>query len=46
MDSKIKLTLSVDEQLLRKYKKYCKEQGLVISRRVEKFIENELERVW
>lgn len=45
MSLKVKLTLSVDEQLLRKYKKYCKEQGLVISRRVEKFIENELERV-
>jgi hypothetical protein len=40
---KIKLTLSIDKNLLEKYKKYCKKEGLIISRQVEKFIEKKLE---
>lgn len=35
---KTKLTLSVDKQLLEEYKNYCKQEGIIISRQVEKFM--------
>lgn len=41
---KVKLTLSINKHLLEKYKKYCKTEGLVISRQIEKFIESELRK--
>jgi len=38
----IKLTLSVNEKVLKKFKEYCEKKGLVISKQVEKFMEEEL----
>lgn len=38
MKEKIKLTLSIDKTLLEKYKTYCEEKGLIISKQVENFI--------
>ncbi|MBU4070233.1 MAG: hypothetical protein KJ646_04590 [Nanoarchaeota archaeon] len=40
----IKLTLSVNKTLLQKYKRYCEERGLVISKQVENFINEILEK--
>lgn len=40
----VKLTLSVNEELLKKYKKYCEKEGLMISRQVEKLMEKILKR--
>jgi hypothetical protein len=42
MKKKVKLTLSINEDLLKKYKEYCKREGLIISRQVEKFMEKSL----
>ena len=39
----VKLTLSVNEKILKEYKKHCEEKGLVISKQVEKFMEEKLE---
>ena len=43
-EGNVKLTLSVDEELLREYKKYCGEIGLVISKQVENFMKKTLEK--
>ena len=37
-----KLTLSIDEKVLKKFKEYCKEKGLIISKQVENFMKNTL----
>lgn len=37
-----KLTLSIDEKVLKKYKDYAKKEGVNISRRVEKYMRKEL----
>ena len=37
-----KLTLSIDEKILKKYKEYARKEGINISRRVEKYIRKEL----
>lgn len=39
----IKLTLSVNKKILRGYKKHCEKKGIIISKQVEKFMEEELE---
>jgi post-segregation antitoxin (ccd killing protein) len=44
MKNKVKLTLSIDKELLREFKDYCKKEGLIISRQVEKFIEEKLKK--
>jgi len=44
MSTKIKLTLSIDENLLEDYKKHCEKEGLIISRQVEKFMEEQLKK--
>jgi hypothetical protein len=44
MNKKTKLTLSIDKNLLNKYKKYCEKEGLIISRQIEKFIEEQLKK--
>lgn len=41
----VKLTLSIDKTLLDKYKKFCKEEGIIISKQVEKFIKEQLKKV-
>lgn len=38
-----KLTLSVDKKILENYKKHCKEEGLIISRQMEKLMKDTLE---
>jgi hypothetical protein len=37
-----KLTLSVNEKILKKYKKLCGRNGLIVSKQVERFMEEEL----
>ena len=37
-----KLTLSVDEKILKKYKDYAKKEGINISRRVEKYLKKDM----
>jgi|WetSurMetagenome_2_1015567.scaffolds.fasta_scaffold1469387_2 hypothetical protein len=38
-----KLTLSVNEKILEKYKEHCKKEGKIISKQVEKFMQEKLE---
>jgi len=42
--NKIKLTLSINSELLNKYKEYCKKEGMILSRQVEKFMEEQLKK--
>ena len=37
-----KLTLSVNEKILKKYKEQCLKKGIIISKQVEKFMEGQL----
>lgn len=38
----VKLTLSVNEKILEKYKRHCEKKGIIISRQVEKFMDGQL----
>ncbi len=38
------VALSLDEDIYDKYKKYCKEHSTILSRKVEKFMEEELKK--
>lgn len=38
------VALSLDEEIYKKYKNYCKERGIILSRRVDKFMEDELKK--
>jgi len=38
----VKLTLSINKKILKKYKEHCERKGLVISKQVEKFMEEQL----
>jgi len=38
-----KLTLSINKKTLERYKGFCEENGLIVSKQVEKFMEKELE---
>ena len=38
-----KLTLSVNKKLLKEYKKYCEEEGLIVSKQMEKLMKKTLE---
>ena len=40
----IKLTLSVNEDILDRYKDYCEKEGIILSKQVEKFMEAELKK--
>ena len=40
-----KITLSIDPKVYDAYKKHCGEKGLVMSKQVEIFMENELRKV-
>lgn len=40
----IKLTLSVNKNILEQYKKYCKQEGFIISKQFEKFIKSRLKK--
>ena len=37
-----KLTLSVNEEILGKYKRYCEKEGIIISKQVENFMQEQL----
>lgn len=41
---KMKLTLSINSKLLSEYKEHCKREGLILSRQVEKFMEEQLKK--
>ncbi|HIH31299.1 TPA: hypothetical protein HA235_01195 [Candidatus Woesearchaeota archaeon] len=44
-DSKRKnVTIHIDSDLYELYSDYCKKEGLVLSRQIEKFIEKELKK--
>lgn len=40
----VKLTLSVSKEILRRYKKYCEERGLIISKQTENFMKSQLKK--
>jgi hypothetical protein len=42
---KKKVTLSIEKRIYDSYMKYCKEEGIILSKRVEVFISNELEKI-
>jgi hypothetical protein len=39
-----KLTLSINKEILKKYKELCEREGLVISKQVENFIKDQLKK--
>lgn len=39
-----KLTLSINKNILKRYKEYCKEKGLIISKQIENFMKFELRK--
>ena len=39
-----KLTLSINEDVLEKYKAYCEKEGIVLSKQIEKFMHDQMER--
>jgi len=39
-----RVTLSVDAEIYNRYKEYCEERGLIISKQFENFMKQELER--
>ncbi|MHC1572139.1 MAG: hypothetical protein ACXQTM_03380 [Methanosarcinales archaeon] len=38
------ISLSIDEEIYEAYKKYCEENSLILSRKVEAFMKGELEK--
>ena len=38
------VALSLDEKIYEEYKKYCEENSLILSRKVENFMKEELEK--
>lgn len=40
----VKLTLSVNKTILKQYKKYCEQEGLIISKQIEKFMKLQLKK--
>ena len=44
MNNKKTVTLSIDEKTYEEYKKYCEENGLILSKRVEFFMKDELNK--
>ena len=38
------VALSLDEEVYKKYKKYCEEHHIILSRKVEDFMKKELEK--
>jgi len=44
MNNKKTVTLSIAEKTYEEYKKYCEENGLILSKRVEMFMKNELNK--
>ena len=43
-NEKKNVTLHLNSRLYEAYAEYCKEEGIVLSRQIEKFIQKELEK--
>ncbi len=43
--TKKRITLSVDSEIYDKYRDYCEEKGIILSKQVELFIKKELEEI-
>ncbi|MBU0460900.1 MAG: hypothetical protein KJ597_03825 [Nanoarchaeota archaeon] len=43
-DDRKNVTIHLNSRLYTLYSEYCKKEGIVLSRQVEKFIENELKK--
>jgi len=43
-NDKKNVTLHLNSKLYDEYSEYCKKEGIVLSRKIEKFIEKELEK--
>ena len=39
-----KLTLTIDEEILEKYKKFCEDNDTIISRRLERFMKKDMKK--
>ena len=39
-----KLTLTINEEVLKKYKKFCEDNDTIISRRIERFMKKEMKK--
>jgi len=44
MNNKKPVTLSIDEKTYEEYRKHCEENGLILSKKVEMFMKEELEK--
>ena len=44
MRNKKAVTLSIDEETYENYRKYCEENGLILSKKVEIFMKEELQK--
>lgn len=44
-EGNIKLTLSINKEILEMYKKYCREEGIIISKQVENFMKEQLKKI-
>ena len=40
-----RITLSVDAEVYEKYREYCEEKGLIISKQIENFMREELKNI-
>jgi hypothetical protein len=40
-----RITLSVDAEIYEKYKEYCEKKGLIISKQIENFMREELNKI-
>ncbi len=45
MVSKFKSTFEIDRQVYKKYKKFCKKNGFVMSKRIEGFMKKDLTEI-
>ena len=43
--TKKRVTLSINSEIYDKYREYCEEQGIILSKQVEKFIKDKLEEI-
>jgi len=41
---KSKLTLSINKEILNKYKKFCEDNGIIISKQVENLMKKQIKR--
>jgi len=38
------VTLKIDSKIYEEYRKFCKEEGIIVSKQIEKFIKEELNK--